>query len=106
MHVEDHREERHPTIPDGLHVVDWVRMKKGCSEVLGISLRLRCDLEEEMLQAVGVALLCVNSMPDGRPMMKDVAAMLKEIRLEREYAKVEALLQASPPPRFSLRCLP
>ncbi|KAK8935606.1 Receptor-like protein kinase 2 [Platanthera zijinensis] len=88
-----------PTIPDGLHVADWVRMKKGCSEVLDISLRLRPDLEvEEMLQAVGVALLCVNSMPDERPTMKDVAAMLKEIRLEREeYAKVDALLKASPP---------
>jgi hypothetical protein len=46
-----------------------------------------------MLQVMGVALLCVSPMPDERPTMKDVAAMLKEIRLEREeYAKVDVLL--------------
>ncbi|KAF4370849.1 hypothetical protein G4B88_012649 [Cannabis sativa] len=43
---------------------------------------------EEMMQALGIALLCVNSTPDERPTMKDVSAMLKEIKHEREeYAK-------------------
>lgn len=87
-----------PTIPDGLHVVDWVRQKKGGADVLDPSLRGRPEAEvEEMLQALGVALLCVNPSPDERPTMKDVAAMLKEIRHEREeYAKVDVLLKGSP----------
>ncbi|KAF5950612.1 hypothetical protein HYC85_012605 [Camellia sinensis] len=50
-----------------------------------------------MMQALGIALLCVNSSPDERPTMKDVAAMLKEIKHEREeYAKVDVLLKGSP----------
>ncbi|PQM42415.1 receptor-like protein kinase 2 [Prunus yedoensis var. nudiflora] len=50
-----------------------------------------------MMQALGIALLCVNSTPDERPTMKDVAAMLKEIKHEREeYAKVDVLLKGSP----------
>ncbi|XP_008812406.3 receptor-like protein kinase 2 [Phoenix dactylifera] len=88
-----------PTIPDGLHVVDWVRRRKGSMEVLDPSLRGRPATEvEEMLQALGVALLCVNPTPDERPTMRDVAAMLKEIRHEREeYAKVDVLLKGSSP---------
>lgn len=51
---------------------------------------------EEMLPALGVALLCVNPSPEERPTMKDMATMLKEIKHEREgYAKVDALLNGS-----------
>lgn len=87
-----------PTIPDGLHVVDWVKQRKGWIEVLDRSLLSRSESEiEEMMQALGVALLCVNSLPEERPTMKDVAAMLREIKHEREeYAKVDALLKGSP----------
>lgn len=87
-----------PTIPDGLHIVDWVRQKRGGIEVLDPSLLTRPESEiDEMMQALGVALLCVNSCPDERPNMKDVAAMLKEIKHEREeYAKVDVLLKGSP----------
>ncbi|KHN07825.1 LRR receptor-like serine/threonine-protein kinase RCH1 [Glycine soja] len=86
-----------PTIPDGLHIVDWVRHKRGGVEVLDESLRARPESEiEEMLQTLGVALLCVNSSPDDRPTMKDVVAMMKEIRQEREECvKVDMLLNAS-----------
>ncbi|CAJ1797831.1 unnamed protein product [Sphenostylis stenocarpa] len=86
-----------PTIPDGLHIVDWVRQKRGGVEVLDESLRARPESEiEEMLQTLGVALLCVNSSPDDRPTMKDVVAMMKEIRQEREECvKVDMLLHAS-----------
>ena len=57
-----------PTIPDGLHVVDWVRRRKGSSEVLDPSLHGRPESEvEEMLQALGVALLCVSPAPDEDP---------------------------------------
>lgn len=87
-----------PTIPDGIHLVDWVRQKRGGIEVLDPSLLSRPESEiEEMMQALGIALLCVNSSPDERPTMKDVAAMLKEIKHEREeYAKVDTLLKGSP----------
>lgn len=85
-----------PTIPDGLHLVDWVRQRKGGTEVLDRSLLSRPESDiEEMIQALGIALLCVNSTPEERPSMKDVAAMMKEIKRERdqEYAKVDALLK-------------
>lgn len=88
-----------PTIPDGLHIVDWVRQRRGGIEVLNPSLReARPESEiEEMMQTLGVALLCVNPTPDDRPTMKDVAAMLKEIRLEREEClKIDKLLKGSP----------
>nr|GLL42767.1 LRR receptor-like serine/threonine-protein kinase RCH1 [Ipomoea trifida] len=83
-----------PTIPDGAHIVDWVRQKRGGVEVLDGSLRARPESEiEEMMQTLGVAVLCVNPSPDDRPTMKDVAAMLKEIRQEREEAlKVEDMI--------------
>ncbi|XP_022722651.1 receptor-like protein kinase 2 [Durio zibethinus] len=86
-----------PTIPDGLHVADWVRKKRGGIEVLDPSLLSRPESEiEEMMQALGIALLCVNSCPDERPNMKDVAAMLKEIKHEREeHAKVDVVLKGS-----------
>lgn len=86
-----------PTIPDGLHIVDWVRQKRGSIEVLDPSLRARPEPEiEEMLQTLGVALLCVNPNPDDRPTMKDVSAMLKEIRQEKEeYLKVDMLVSTS-----------
>lgn len=90
-----------PTIPDGLHVVDWVRRCRDRAGVLDPALRRRSSSEvEEMLQVMGVALLCVSAAPDDRPTMKDVAAMLKEIRLEREdVANVDVLLKggSSPP---------
>lgn len=87
-----------PTIPEGLHIVDWVRQRRGSGvEVLDPSLRVRPEPEiDEMLQTLGVALLCVNPSPDDRPTMKDVAAMLKEIRQEREeYVKVDMLINDS-----------
>ena len=91
-----------PTIPDGLHVVDWVRRCRDRADVLDPALRGRSSSEvEEMMQVMGVALLCVSAAPDDRPTMKDVAAMLKEIQLEREdVANVDVLLKggSSPPP--------
>ena len=83
-----------PTIPDGLHIVDWVRQKRGGIEILDPSLRARPESEiEQILQTLGVAMLFVNPSTDYRPTMKDVAAMLKEIRQEREeYMKVDVLL--------------
>lgn len=83
-----------PTIEDGLHIVDWVRQKRGGVQVLDRSLRARPDPElEEMMQSIGVALLCVAPSPDDRPSMKDVEAMLKEIRHDREEgSKPESMM--------------
>ncbi|GAA0158602.1 transmembrane signal receptor [Lithospermum erythrorhizon] len=78
-----------PTIPDGVHIVDWVRKNRCQPEVLDEALRSRTESEiDEMIQTLGVAMLCVNPSPDDRPTMKDVAAMLKEIRHEN-YQKEE-----------------
>ncbi|CAF2010439.1 unnamed protein product [Brassica napus] len=49
----------------------------------GLLARPECEVEE-MMQTLGVVLLCVNPMPEDRPTMRDVAAMLSEIRQERE----------------------
>lgn len=87
-----------PTIPDGLHIVDWVRQRRGGVEVLDPKLQGRPESEvEEMMQTLGVALLCVTPSPDDRPTMKDVAAMLREIRQEREAecVKVDTQLKGS-----------
>ncbi|KAL3647664.1 hypothetical protein CASFOL_008632 [Castilleja foliolosa] len=87
-----------PTIPDGLHIVDWVRkQRKQGTEVLDRSLRHRPEPEiQEMMQTLGVAMLCVNPTPADRPAMKDIAAMLKEIRHEREeITKVDVLIKGS-----------
>ena len=75
-----------PTIPEGLHIVDWMRRKrKEGADVLDPSLRHTTEVEiQEMMQTVGVAMLCVHPSPEDRPTMRDVAAMLKEIRQERE----------------------
>ena len=86
-----------PTIPEGLHIVDWVKLRKGATDVLDSSLRACPESEiDEMMQTLGVALLCVNPLPDDRPTMKDVAAMLDEIMHEREeFVKVDLLLKAN-----------
>ncbi|XP_073125599.1 uncharacterized protein [Henckelia pumila] len=75
-----------PTLPDGAHLVQWVHnhMQQSTHEpvdVLDQRLRGRSDTEiHEMLQTLAVAFLCLSTRPDDRPMMKDVVAMLTEIR--------------------------
>eukprot|EP00253_Pinus_taeda_P023653 PITA_23653 len=94
-----------PSLREGMHLVDWVRetleKKKDSVEVLDPRLQGRTDQQiQEMLQALGVALLCVNPNPEERPTMKDVAALLKEIKHEFDQdsadSKVELLIKRSP----------
>lgn len=94
-----------PSLREGMHLVDWVRetleKKKDSVEVLDPRLQGRTDQHiQEMLQALGVALLCVNPNPEERPTMKDVAALLKEIKHEFDQdsadSKVELLIKHSP----------
>ncbi|CAK9145744.1 unnamed protein product [Ilex paraguariensis] len=77
-------------IPESMHIVSWVNKElrekhREFTTILDQQLLLRSGtLIQEMLQVLGVALLCVNSCPEERPTMKDVTAMLKEIRHENE----------------------
>ncbi|KFK27174.1 hypothetical protein AALP_AA8G345100 [Arabis alpina] len=79
---------KHPLDPDlsgGAHLVQWIRdhlaAKNDPGEILDSRLRGRADpIMHEMLQTLAVAFLCVSNKAADRPMMKDIVAMLKEIR--------------------------
>ncbi|XP_010519387.1 PREDICTED: LRR receptor-like serine/threonine-protein kinase RCH1 isoform X2 [Tarenaya hassleriana] len=78
-------------IPDNLHIVAWInnviRDRKGdITSILDEQLmRSSSGAEmEEMKQVLGVALLCVNPNPNDRPSMRDVTAMLAEIREQNQ----------------------
>lgn len=85
-----------PTLPGGAHLVKWVRdhlQNNGDdpADILDPKLRGRADPQmHEMLQTLAVSFLCVSSRPDDRPTMKDVVAMLKEIR------HVDPLIRSEP----------
>ncbi|KAG5255465.1 kinase family protein [Salix suchowensis] len=100
-----------PTLPGGAHLVQWVRehlaSKKDPVDILDSKLRGRADpTMHEMLQTLAVSFLCVSTRVDDRPMMKDVVAMLKEIRHvetvrgEPDLSKGVSLtvVRSSPPP--------
>lgn len=74
-----------PTVGDGLHIVEQVRTKMaGCdpaTDVLDSKLRSMPDQTvQEMLQTLGIAMFCVNSSPSDRPTMKEVVALLMEVK--------------------------
>jgi serine/threonine protein kinase len=75
-----------PTLPGGTHLVQWVRehvqAKRGVvAELLDARLRGKPEAQvHEMLQVFAVAMLCISHRADDRPAMKDVVALLKEVR--------------------------
>lgn len=77
-------------IPEGAHIATWVNRelrerKREFTSILDQQLVLQSGTQiQEMLQVLGVALLCVNACPEERPTMKDITVMLKEIRLEND----------------------
>ncbi|KAF2548322.1 hypothetical protein F2Q70_00022276 [Brassica cretica] len=78
-----------PQIGDGLHIVEWVKQKMGSFEpalsVLDVKLQgLPDQMVQEMLQTLGVAMFCVNSSPVERPTMKEVVALLTEVKCSPE----------------------
>ncbi|KAL2944995.1 LRR receptor-like serine/threonine-protein kinase [Bienertia sinuspersici] len=98
-----------PALPGGANLVQWVRdhlQKKGDpADILDIKLRGRADPQmHEMVQTLAVSFLCVSTRVDDRPSMKDVVAMLKEIRHvdsakpepDLTKGKVQALSTPSP----------
>ncbi|XP_047156213.1 leucine-rich repeat receptor-like serine/threonine-protein kinase RGI4 [Vigna umbellata] len=98
-----------PTLPGGAHLVQWVRnhlaSKGDPSDILDTNLRGRADpTMHEMLQTLAVSFLCVSTRSEERPTMKDVVAMLKEIRpletsrTDRDVLKGGLTSHSSPPP--------
>ncbi|KAK3122040.1 hypothetical protein QOZ80_8BG0664370 [Eleusine coracana subsp. coracana] len=78
-----------PTLPGGTHLVQWVRdhvqAKRATAEMLDPRLRGKPEPQvQEMLQLFSVALLCIAHRADDRPAMKDVVALLKEVRRPAE----------------------
>lgn len=74
-----------PSLPGGMHLVQWARehlqSKRDPVELLDARLRGRPDHQtQEIQQALAIASLCVGARAEDRPTMKDVAALLKEIR--------------------------
>lgn len=99
-----------PTFPKGAHLVQWVRehlqSKHDPSGILDPKLRGRSDPQmHEMLQTLAVSFLCVSTRASDRPIMKDVVAMLKEIRnvdpvrSDSDLKQVVSALPPSPPTR-------
>ncbi|KAM3759416.1 hypothetical protein ACB098_01G118200 [Castanea mollissima] len=90
LEVVTGKEPTDSRIPEGAHIVTWVNKevrerKREFSTILDQQLVLRSGTQiQQMIQVLGVALLCVNASPEERPTMKDVAVMLKEIRHENE----------------------
>ncbi|XP_066378281.1 LRR receptor-like serine/threonine-protein kinase RGI5 [Miscanthus floridulus] len=76
-----------------LHIVEWAKKKMGSYEpvvnIMDPKLRGMPDqLVQEMLQTLGVAIFCVNAAPAERPTMKEVVALLKEVKSPpEEWAK-------------------
>ena len=76
-----------PSFPEEQHVIQWVRehlkSKKDPAEILDPKLQGHPNTQiQEMLQALGISLLCTSNRGEDRPTMKDVAALLREIRHE------------------------
>lgn len=99
-------------IPDGGHIISWVNKelrekKRECTTILDQKLLLQSGTQiQEMLQVLGVALLCVTPCPEERPTMKDVATMLQEIRHEKEdFAKPNLLCKrVMTNPKAAIHC--
>ncbi|CAL0302568.1 unnamed protein product [Lupinus luteus] len=102
-----------PTLPGGAHLVQWVKnhlaSKGDPSNILDPKLRGRADpTMHEMLQTLAVSFLCVSTRANDRPTMKDVVAMLKEIRpvqstrAENDVLKGGLIAHTSPPPPINV----
>lgn len=81
-----------PSFPEGHHVIQWARdhlkSKRNPVDIIDHRLQGHPDTQvQEMLQALGIALLCTSDRPEDRPAMKDVVAVLKEIRHDQASAR-------------------
>lgn len=74
-----------PQTAEGQHIVEWVKKKMSSYEpamkVLDSKLQgLSDQMVQEMLQTLGIAMFCVNSSPGERSTMKEVVALLMEVK--------------------------
>lgn len=74
---------------DGQHIVEWVKKKMGSFEpaitILDAKLQgLPDQMVQEILQTLGITMFCVNSSPAERPTMKEVVALLMEVKSSPE----------------------
>ena len=74
-----------PTYPESQHVNQWVRAhlkrKQDPVDIIDAKLQGHPDAQiQEIIQALGIALLCTSERAEDRPTMNDVATLLKEIR--------------------------
>lgn len=74
-----------PQTAEGKHIVEWVKKKMSSYEpamkVLDSKLQgLSDQMVQEMLQTLGIAMFCVNSSPGERSTMKEVVALLMEVK--------------------------
>ncbi|KAI4390049.1 hypothetical protein MLD38_002204 [Melastoma candidum] len=74
-----------PTLPGGAHLVQWahehITTNREPVTILDSNLCERADpAMHEMLQTLAISFLCLSTRDSDRPAMKDVVAMLKEIR--------------------------
>lgn len=93
MEVLTGRHPLDPTLPGGAHLVQWVRdhLSSRRDPVVLLDPKLRGmgnPVMHEMLQTLAISLLCVSMRANDRPTMKDIAAMLKEIR-QTETARTD-----------------
>ncbi|XP_022965668.1 LRR receptor-like serine/threonine-protein kinase [Cucurbita maxima] len=81
---------------EGQHVIQWVRdhlkKKKNPISILDSKLQGRPDpIIQEILQALGISLLCTSDRAEDRPTMKDVTALLREIRQDQLSTTTDAV---------------
>ncbi|PKA51211.1 putative LRR receptor-like serine/threonine-protein kinase [Apostasia shenzhenica] len=74
-----------PSLPGGAHLVQWVRehhrRRQDPAALLDTRLHGAPAYQlQQMLQVLGISVLCISARPDDRPSMKDVVVLLKEIR--------------------------
>ena len=83
-----------PEFGEDQGVVAWVkdhlRRKRSLAEVIDRRLHGRSSESQiqEMMQALGIALLCASARAEDRPTMKDVAALLRGIQQDSVAAAI------------------
>lgn len=97
-----------PSFPEGQHIIQWVQhhlhSQNDPIELLDPKLKIHPDAEiHEMLQVLEIALLCTNHRAHDRPMMKDVAALLRRIQTESTMMRIKGNKPGNRLKRFEIQ---
>lgn len=74
---------QYPGYENAVDLPRWVRSvvrEEWTAEVFDVELLRGNNTEEEMVQMLQIALVCVSKVPDSRPSMAEVVRMIEEIR--------------------------